>query len=269
MNFQHYDLGQRRGGEVVNITISGDSVNIRLLDSSAFSSYRSGRSFRGIGGHATRSLVRLTIPRAGHWYVVIDRGGYAGRWRSSVQVLPGALPPMRQAFRSMPVISTPSGDSAGDMLAVEPLSAARRWDLFICHATEDKDTVVGALYAELVALGVDVWYDETELGIGDSIRRKIDHGLANSRFGVVVLSPAFFAREWPQRELDGLVTLEVAGRQRILPVWHNVSKDEILGFSPTLADKVAARTSDATVAEIARAIAVKVGKAPSEDEEAA
>ncbi|MBK7976321.1 MAG: toll/interleukin-1 receptor domain-containing protein [Deltaproteobacteria bacterium] len=58
--------------------------------------------------------------------------------------------------------------------------------------------------------------------MGDSIRRRIDHGLVRSRFGIVVLSHAFFAKKWPQLELDGLAALEVAGRQRILPIWHGL-----------------------------------------------
>ena len=62
--------------------------------------------------------------------------------------------------------------------------------------------------------------DETELTIGMGLRRSIDHGLAHSRFGIVVMSHTFFAKEWPQRELDGLVALQVAGRQRVLLVWQ-------------------------------------------------
>ncbi|MBK7977148.1 MAG: hypothetical protein IPK07_29080 [Deltaproteobacteria bacterium] len=71
-----------------------------------------------------------------------------------------------------------------------------------------------------------------------------------SRFGIVVLSHAFFAKKWPQLELDGLAALEVAGRQRILPIWHGLSSAEVLTYSPTLAGKVAARTSD-SIREIA------------------
>ena len=102
-----------------------------------------------------------------------------------------------------------------------------------------------------------VWYDEFELRIGDSLRRKIDAGLAKSRFGVVVLSHAFFAKNWPQYELDGLVTREMTGEQIILPLWHDVSKEEVMGYSPPLADKVALKTADLTTAEIVAQI-VKV-----------
>ena len=82
------------------------------------------------------------------------------------------------------------------------------------------------------------------------MRRRIDEGLARSRFGVVVLSKHFFAKDWPQRELDGLVQLEIAGQSRILPIWHEISKDEVARFSPTLADKLALNTALLTVDEI-------------------
>ena len=91
------------------------------------------------------------------------------------------------------------------------------YDFFICHASEDKESFVRHLAETLEAKGARVWYDEFTLSIGDSLRREIDRGLASSQFGVVVLSEAFFKKEWPQRELDGLVTLETQGRSRILP----------------------------------------------------
>ena len=92
------------------------------------------------------------------------------------------------------------------------------------------------------------------LGIGDSLRRKIDRGLAKSRFGVVVLSPDFFQKGWTNYELDGLVTMSVTGEQVLLPVWHNVTKTEVIGYSPSLADKVARSTATHTVTEIASEI---------------
>ncbi|MFQ5850830.1 MAG: DUF1883 domain-containing protein [Candidatus Binatia bacterium] len=95
MKFQHYDLGHLKGGEIVEITFSGNAANVRLMDSTNFNSYRRGRRHRAYGGHATRSPVRLQVPRAGHWHVIIDLGGYAGRVRSSVNVLPGRLRPIR------------------------------------------------------------------------------------------------------------------------------------------------------------------------------
>lgn len=75
-----------------------------------------------------------------------------------------------------------------------------------------------------------------------------------SRFGIVVLSQPFFAKGWPQYELDGLVTMSVSGAQVLLPLWHGISKDEVVRHSPSLADKVALRTADYTIAEIAAEI---------------
>ena len=116
------------------------------------------------------------------------------------------------------------------------------WDVFISHASEDKELVARPLSDLLRGNGVTVWLDENELRLGDSLRTKIDQGLAESRFGVVVLSHAFFAKDWPQRELDGLAALESPRRKVILPVWHGVDHDVVARYSPLLASKLAANT---------------------------
>jgi hypothetical protein len=125
------------------------------------------------------------------------------------------------------------------------------YDVFISHATEDKEDVVRPLASALRARGLTVWYDEFELRIGDSLRRKIDAGISSSRFGLVVLSETFFAKGWPQYELDGLVTMSVSGKQVLLPLWHGVTRDDVANRSPSLADKVAIRTDEFTIEEIA------------------
>ena len=78
------------------------------------------------------------------------------------------------------------------------------YDAFICHASEDKELLVRPLAENLVEHGFDIWYDEFELTVGDSLRQSIDRGLASSRFGIVILSPAFLGKNWPQYELNGL-----------------------------------------------------------------
>lgn len=123
------------------------------------------------------------------------------------------------------------------------VSAAAQWDVFVSHASEDKDSVARPLALALQKIGFRVWFDEMTLKVGDSLRRSIDQGLAKSRFGIVVISPAFLKKEWPQRELDGLVAREVLGRKVILPVWHDVDATVVTAYSPTLADRVAARTN--------------------------
>ena len=115
------------------------------------------------------------------------------------------------------------------------------YDAFICHASEDKDTFVRPLAEALLCENVAVWYDEFTLKLGDSIRRSLDKGLKQSRFGIVVLSNAFFEKKWPQYELDGLAEREMKGADKvILPIWHGVDHDDIMQYSPSLAGRKAA-----------------------------
>jgi hypothetical protein len=117
-------------------------------------------------------------------------------------------------------------------------------DIFICHASEDKEDVARPLAERLRAAGLSVWYDEFALTVGDSLLQSIERGLADSRFGAVILSPVFFAKKWPQAELNGLFAKELVGGKTILPVWHNISHAEVVQHSPILADRKAASTSD-------------------------
>ena len=131
-----------------------------------------------------------------------------------------------------------------------PAPDERDFDVFISHASEDKDEVARPLAVGALHGGPRVWYDEFELRIGDSLRRKIDKVLAHSRFGVVILSKSFFEKGWPNYEADGLVTRGVSGEQVILPIWHNITKQELINYSPSLADKFARSTGTHTVEEI-------------------
>ena len=126
----------------------------------------------------------------------------------------------------------------------------KEYDFFISHATEDKEEFVRPLAESLVNAGIKVWYDEHQLKIGDSLRKNIDHGLINSKFGIVVLSTAFFKKNWPEYELNGLVAREMNGVRVILPIWYKVTKDEVLSYSPILADKVALNSSLYTIKDI-------------------
>jgi hypothetical protein len=140
---------------------------------------------------------------------------------------------------------------------MNPTNENYEWDLFICHASEDKDGFVKPLALELDSRNLRVWYDEFELRLGDSLREKIDRGLSRSRYGVVVLSKAFFDKDWPQKELDGLNAREINGRKVILPIWHGISREDVLLYSPILADRVAARSSDG-MARILEQIAIAI-----------
>ena len=131
----------------------------------------------------------------------------------------------------------------------------REYDVFIAYAYEDKRAVAHPL-AEVLGESVEVWYDDFALKVGDSLRRSIDSGLANCRFGVVILSPAFFKKEWPQRELDGLAAREIGRKKVILPVWHGIDFEGVRAASPILADRVAAKTSEGISAVAAKLLDV-------------
>jgi len=130
----------------------------------------------------------------------------------------------------------------------------KNYDFFISHASEDKDDIVRSIAEALKENGFKVWYDEFELKIGDSLRKKIDNGLTNSRYGIVIISPSFIKKNWTEYELNGMVAREMDGHKVILPIWHKISKDEVLKFSPTLSDKMALNTAIHSTQEIINAL---------------
>jgi TIR domain-containing protein len=202
-----------------------------------------------------RTQVRVQVRRTVRWrqtFTPIYQPPPAIPTRTVAQ-----LAPTSQHRR---VISTSGGTGGLDDLYVAPPSPERDWDVFVSYSGEDRATA-SELTNALEALDIRAWFAKTELTIGMGLRRSIDYGLGHSRFGVVLMSHSFFGREWPQRELDGIVALQVGGRQRVLPIWHGISHDDMLRYSPTLADTVAARTSDSTIEEIAAEIARVVREA--------
>jgi hypothetical protein len=127
------------------------------------------------------------------------------------------------------------------------------FDIFISHASGDKTAFVTPLANALRNHGLQVWFDKFTLKVGDSLHRSIEKGLARSRFGVVVFSPKFFAKNWPQAELDGLFAREMDGHKVILPVWHKMSAARMKEALPILADKFALRSADGVEA-VARSL---------------
>ena len=129
------------------------------------------------------------------------------------------------------------------------------YDAFISHASEDKEAFVRPLAKKLTALGFQIWYDEFDPKVGDSLRQSIDRGLAISEYGIVVLSKAFFAKNWPQYELNGLAAREIEGKKVVLPIWNHIDKAEVLKYSPPLADKVALVYPKMSISKIAAKLA--------------
>lgn len=128
------------------------------------------------------------------------------------------------------------------------------YDVFISHAWEDKAEFVDEFAQKARDAELRVWYDRFSLRWGDSLRQGIDAGLRGSYFGVAVLSPNFFAKEWTNYELDGLIERALDGSGRLLPIWHRLTKDDVRKYAPSLAGRLALNTSllsaDDIVAEL-------------------
>ena len=202
----YYELSRLRDN--LTVTVERDKVLYRMIE---------------IGNHSQLSAL---LPRV---------GGTARR----AKVLDAMLPPSE-----IPNMETPKVIQGVKLARPKKVSSSPliEFDIFIAHASEDKN-FVDPLARALQQKGVKVWYDDFILRLGDSLRREIDKGLSRSRYGVVVLSHNFFAKHWPQKELDALIAKEVLGRKIVLPIWHEVDKGYIITYSPTLADIVAVKSS--------------------------
>jgi predicted aspartyl protease len=150
-------------------------------------------------------------------------------------------------------------DDEEDLAAwVEPPEGV--YDVFVCHASEDK-AFVEPLASALKAAGIKVWYDRDKMKWGDNLRSSIDEGLLNSRFGIVVLSKAFLKnKRWTEHELNGLFAKERAGEKVILPIWHEVTQDDLAAYSPSFVDRIAMDSHKNSVEEIVRSLISLLGR---------
>ena len=126
-----------------------------------------------------------------------------------------------------------------------------KYDVFISHACEDKETFVNELVKELEKRNIKVWYDQNDIKWGDSIRNKIDEGLRNSRFGIIVISKTYLKKYWTNYEFDALLNKESGGGKIVLPIWYEVTKQDVTQYCPTLAGRMALNTMSYTTEEIA------------------
>jgi hypothetical protein len=130
---------------------------------------------------------------------------------------------------------------------------SEEYDVFVSHAFEDKESFVDEFVAEMEKIGFKVWYDTQRLQWGDSMRERIDNGLRKSRYGIVVLSPNYIAEHkyWTKTELNALFQLETVNGKTILPIWHDLTKKQVVEYSPMIADRKAMTTAAMTAEEIA------------------
>ena len=115
---------------------------------------------------------------------------------------------------------------------------SEEYDVFVSYASEDAE-FVKSFVEELKKNGVRVWFDQSALGWGDNLRKGIDRGLRKSKFGIVILSPDYIkpGKYWTAHELEGLMQVEGDLQHKLLPVWHHLTKQDVLNYSPILASK--------------------------------
>lgn len=136
----------------------------------------------------------------------------------------------------------------------EEASKNLMYDVFISHASEDKTGFVTPLVEELQNAGIRVWYDSLELQWGKSLREQIDNGIKRSKFAILVLSKHFFAKKWPQRELDGILAKEEITGATPLPIWYDISYEEVFDFSPTLSGLYSLSTDRYSIQDICKSL---------------
>jgi len=247
-----HDLGNVLSKATVVVTLRGRAANVRLMDRSNVRAFKQGKKHKAYGaGLVKKSPHRIKVPRTGHWYVTVDMMGLSGTVKSSIHVEPPPLPVARSASLS----SSPLLQIEHERPPAILQDTSETWDVFICHASEDKAAVAWPLEVALRERGLTVWLDTTELRIGDDRRQRISHGLRHSTFGIVILSQSFFSKGWAQYELGGIVGQSISGKQNMLPIWHEITEVEVEAHDPSLANKIALATSEYSIEEIADKIA--------------
>ncbi|SFS15447.1 TIR domain-containing protein [Granulicella pectinivorans] len=150
----------------------------------------------------------------------------------------------------------------------KPSRSEEHWDVFICHASEDKP-YVETLFQKLTEAGIRVWLDRTAIDWGNDLRTTIDHGLKNCIYGIVVFSKAFLAKKkWTEYELSSLFALEEPGRTRILPIWHGITEAEMREYSPGFSLRLAKGTTRDSYQGIVESLKQLLNKTSTEGAEA-
>ena len=124
---------------------------------------------------------------------------------------------------------------------VEQTQLEFEFDFFISHASEDDEAIARPLAIALQKKKYRVWYDNYSIKMGDSVPRSIDNGIYKSKFGIVILTPNFVKKKWTRTEVDALIEENVRrDYEVILPILHNLSREDLHKFSPILAAKLIA-----------------------------
>jgi TIR domain len=132
-------------------------------------------------------------------------------------------------------------DEGDDQLPPAEAGSVDTYDVFLSYAGEDRE-IAEELALALRGTGFNVWYDKFQLRAGDQLLARINEGLTNSRYGLLLISEAFLAKRWPGYEMDALVRDQIEGRKVLFPIWHGVGVDTVRAHQPGLAGVVALNT---------------------------
>jgi hypothetical protein len=127
-------------------------------------------------------------------------------------------------------------------------------DVFLCHAWDDRQGPAKELHELLVGAGVKVWFSEKDLGLGVPMMRAIDKGLANSRIGLVLVTPALLAR-LPKESVADKELSALLARNQLIPIVHNTTYEALRNVSPLLASRSGLDTAEDSMSVVAKKIA--------------
>jgi hypothetical protein len=168
--------------------------------------------------------------------------------------IPVRTTPPRKPLRLVPESESPRSKTEQ--------TKSQMWDVFISHASEDK-AYVEEVHRTFVATGIQVWVDKGVLRWGDRLRSRIDDGLKRSQFVIVVLSNAFLRmKKWTEYELDSAFALETVREERILPLWHGITPEELVEYSPGLSNRLALDSSKQSPTDLANELLILLKRRP-------
>ncbi len=245
MQHQHYDLKYLEAGRVVEVALEG-LANVRLMDHASYQEYKADRRYSFVGGLVSSPTYRLTIPADGHWHVVLDLGGQPGRLKSGVRV----LQKQPEFVKKSTLVAAPS-------LYLGRKGEPRESDVFIVHVPEDKPLVRSFAFA-LRKKGLKVSYDDFELLPEDNLYQKVNAGMDSCNLGIAVVSRSFVKQGWIEGGVARMSVKSFSGKQVLLPLWHDILRDEALEFCSGIACLESHNTAVNTLDEIAEDVAVFV-----------
>ena len=209
--------------------------------------------------HSSGALVQIQVPRRARLRILEALAGIGISHQTLFPGIPDSL--LQRLASDVRVDLRTPRRAARELNQLQRRGESRvsrfAFDVFVSYASEDGDFTTDVV-ERLRKRGLRVWFDRTEVRVGDSLTATLDRGLTKSRYAVVVVSDAYIRKHWTQHELRGLLQREADEGQIILPIWLNISGARVKKFSVTFSDKVALRAPQLSTAEIARELATVI-----------